>query len=63
MREYGLETELGKQSTYDSKLDPTLWNEFGTFAYRSGDSGDWHGSSGYFLAGLDIVWLERNSHE
>ena len=34
MREYGLLTEPGKRSTYDSKLDPTHWYEFATFAYR-----------------------------
>ena len=34
MREYGLLTELGKRSKYDSKLDPTHWHEFASFAYR-----------------------------
>ena len=34
MKEYDLNTEHGKQSTYDRMLDPTLWNEFSTFAYR-----------------------------
>ena len=34
MREYGLVTEPGQESHYNSKLDPTIWNEFATFAYR-----------------------------
>ena len=34
MKKYELEVKEGTDSSFDQSLDPTIWNEFATFAYR-----------------------------
>ena len=34
MKEFGLSTEIGKQSEYDPNMDPTSGREFATFSFR-----------------------------
>ena len=34
MRKYELELKEGTDSKYDPNLEPTIWNEFATFAFR-----------------------------
>ena len=34
MRKYELELKEGTDSKYDPDLEPTIWNEFATFAFR-----------------------------